>query len=454
MSDDPFAEPGDTEATVIRPRPRGQAPSVGVARAEPPAKAPPKPVAASLPTVGPNPLIAAAAPLLSAAVRVASGRGRNPDPEQLRRAMVDGVREFERRGLASGLDTRSLRAARYALCSTLDDIVLGTPWGAASSWGAQTLLSIFHGEVAGGERFFEILKQMEDDLGHHLDVVELMYLCMALGFEGRYRVMPRGVAALAELRDSVYRTIRQRRGDIERDLSPHWRGIPARHRPLAHRVPFWAMGLATLAALCLVYLVLNLSLAGASDLAVGQLAGLPPQGPVTMGHRPVVATAATPAPAAPAPAAEPTAVVSALHKFLEPEIKQGLVTVLEDPQATTVRIANKGMFGSGSATLSDSVVPLLNRIGDALKEEPGAVTVNGYTDNQPIRTPRFPSNFELSQARAEAAATPIASRLPDAGRVKAVGRGDADPLAPNDTPDGRQQNRRTEIVLLHEAKAP
>ena len=61
------------------------------------------------------------------------------------------------------------------------------------------MTSIFHDEVIGGERFFEILDQMQQDLGHHEPVVELMYLCMSLGFVGRYRVMPRGVAELTEL---------------------------------------------------------------------------------------------------------------------------------------------------------------------------------------------------------------------------------------------------------------
>src|SRR6202012_3575725 len=172
--------------------------------------------------------------LLAAAIRIAGGRGRNPDADQLRRGMVDGVREFEKKALATGLDTRSLRAARYAICATIDDIVLSTPWGASSSWTQQSLTSVFHNEVIGGERFFDILEQMQQDLGRHAPVVELMYLCTSLGFEGRYRVMPRGVAALTELRDGVYRTIRNRRGEWERDLSPHWKGIAAGMRSLAN----------------------------------------------------------------------------------------------------------------------------------------------------------------------------------------------------------------------------
>ena len=71
----------------------------------------------------------------------------------------------------------------------------------------------------------------------------------------------------------------------------------------------------------------------------------------------------------------------------------------------------------------------------------------GYTDNQPIRTVAFPSNFRLSTVRAQAAGAIIASGLGDAARLSEEGRGDADPIAPNTTPEGREQNRRIEIVL-------
>ncbi len=449
MSDDPFAEPSDAERTMIRPRPGGQAAGAATGPRPTPAAAPE--AAGPVPTTGLNPLIAAAAPLLAAAVRIAGGRGRAPDPDQLRRHMVEAVREFERRALATGLDTRSLRAARYALCATVDDLVLSTPWGAASSWGAQTLTSIFHNEVSGGERFFDILDQMQKDLGHHSEVVELMYLCMALGFEGRYRVQPRGIAALAELRDSIYRTIRQRRGEFERELSPHWRGLPAAFRPLAQRVPIWALGLGTLALACLMYLGFNFALAGRSDIAFAELFGIPPRGPIMVAR--AEAAPVPPPPPAPSPPAAQNTVVTKLHTFLAPEIKAGLVVVLEDQQSVTVRLTAANMFGSGQAEVNPRYLSLLDRIAQALQDEHGAVTVNGYTDNQPIRTVRFPSNFELSQSRADAVARLIAARLSDPARVHATGRADADPIASNATPQGRQQNRRTEIVLLRTVAA-
>ena len=87
MSDDPFAEPNDSEATMIRPRPGGR--GAGVAPSQPPQSVS-APVA--VPIVGTSPLIAAAAPVLGAAIRLAAERGRNPDPERLKRGMVEAVR--------------------------------------------------------------------------------------------------------------------------------------------------------------------------------------------------------------------------------------------------------------------------------------------------------------------------------------------------------------------------
>jgi type VI secretion system protein ImpK len=341
------------------------------------------------------------------------------------------------------MDTRSLRAARYALCATIDDIVLSTPWGKASSWVQQSMTSIFHNEVTGGERFYEILQQMQEDLGHHEPVVELMYFCMSLGFVGRYRVMPRGSSALAELRDGVYRTIRQRRGDFETELSPQWRGIDAGRQRLARRIPPWAIGLATTGLAATVFVTLTLLLAGVSDVAFAELFGLPPRGQVTVPRKaPLVPSAGAAAPVL-APAGK---TYDALRRFLEPEIRAGLVQVMQDAQTVTVRLTNRNMFASGTANLAGSYGPLLGRIGSALNGESGNVTVLGYTDNQPIRTPRFPSNFELSQARADAVAALL--HLNDSRRLRAQGKGAADPIASNATADGRQQNRRTEIVLV------
>ncbi len=439
MSDDPFAEPFDSERTVIRPRPSG----VSGARAERPAAPPPR-EAVAIPRTGSNQLAVTAAGVLAAAIRIDAERGKL-DLERLRRAMVEAVHQFEKDALATGMDPQSLRAARYALCATVDDIVLSTPEGRASTWTQQSMTAIFHNEVVGGERFFDILEQLQRDLGRQEPVVELMYLCMSLGFTGRYRVRPRGVAEMTELREGIYNTIRQRHAEVERDLSPQWRGIDAAAKPLARRIPAWALGLATLATAGVMYIAFMFLLAGTSEVAFAELYGLPPRGPAMVPRQPARAAVVA---AAPVKAAAPGAFAMRLRQFLEPEIKAGLVSVLDDAQTTTVRLTGTGMFPSGQAILNRSYDPLIGRIADALNDEPGAVKVNGYTDDQPIRTARFPSNFELSQARAEAVSTQLHLRLKDPTRLAVQGKGQADPIESNATAPGREKNRRTEIVLV------
>jgi type VI secretion system protein ImpK len=106
------------------------------------------------------------------------------------------------------------------------------------------------------------------------------------------------------------------------------------------------------------------------------------------------------------------------------------------------------MFGSGSATVESAFIPVLRRVGEGLRQEPGRVQIIGHSDNQPIRTVRFPSNFHLSTARAEAAAAIITAAAGDQARFTIEGRADAEPLADNRTAEGREQNRRIEVVLI------
>jgi type VI secretion system protein ImpK len=124
-----------------------------------------------------------------------------------------------------------------------------------------------------------------------------------------------------------------------------------------------------------------------------------------------------------------------------------LVTVTESATVTRVRIRASGMFQSGSATLEPGFLSLLSRIGEALNTEPGKVKAIGHTDNQPIKTVRFPSNYQLSVARAEAARDVVAKQMKEPQRISAEGRADFDPISPNDTAEGREANRRIEIVL-------
>jgi type VI secretion system protein ImpK len=154
----------------------------------------------------------------------------------------------------------------------------------------------------------------------------------------------------------------------------------------------------------------------------------------------------------PPPAVPPRA--DPLCAFLQPEIDQGLVKVLCNRSTPIVRILNRGMFAPGSAMVEPRLVPLLDRVGRALKAEEGRVQVVGYTDDRPIHNVQFPSNFQLSVARAEAAKNILSNTAGDGSRFISEGRGEADPIASNATPEGREQNRRIEIVLHRPSPTP
>ncbi|MBP8185450.1 MAG: type IVB secretion system protein IcmH/DotU, partial [Pseudomonas sp.] len=122
-----------------------------------------------------------------------------------------------------------------------------------SAWSQMSLLSSFHNETFGGEKFFQLLERLSRNPVKHLPMLELMYLCLSLGFEGKYRVLPRGMLELEALRDSLYRQIRQLRGDIPREISPNWQGLKDGGRRLVRIVPWWLVALFTLLSLGLMY---------------------------------------------------------------------------------------------------------------------------------------------------------------------------------------------------------
>lgn len=457
MSDNPFAEPEDDNRTVIRPTPgrrRTPAPEPApAAQSEPPRSetVASRPVAAPAVAaegtedmaVGSDVLAAAAAPLLQLMARLRN-TANAPDSGDLYQRTVRQIRVFEQEARDKGVPLEQLRPAHYALCASLDDIVLSTPWGSSGTWGQRSLVSTFHQEVRSGERFFDVLKQMCDNPGRFLPVIELMYICMSLGFMGRYRLSRRGVGDINRIREETYAVIARQKKPAEPALAPHTKGVNAPYRPARFVVPLWVAAAAGLGIIGGLFLWFSISLNSASDTVYARLQGAPPDRMPTITRTPVVEPA--PVVATPPPPPEPTA-LDKLRQFLKPEIDQGLVEVLGTPAQPLVRITGRGMFASGSATLVASFKPLLERIGLALKEEIGPVKVIGYTDSEPIRTIAFPSNFQLSTARAQAASAVISAALGEPSRITVEGRADADPIAPNSTAEGRERNRRIEVLL-------
>jgi type VI secretion system protein ImpK len=201
--------------------------------------------------MGPNPLIAAAWELLAQVVLLKTSSGRE-NLQTLNDRLSSGISTFEAHALHRGVEAGQVMSARYVLCSVIDEAVVTTAWGSRSDWSRTSLLSRFHNETFGGEKFFLLLERLSRDPVKHVAMLELMYLCLSMGFEGKYRVMERGGAQLEAVSDALYRQIRHVRGDRLSVTAPPGTG-PKRHARIGSLSGPWVL-VAVLACVLAMYL--------------------------------------------------------------------------------------------------------------------------------------------------------------------------------------------------------
>ena len=464
MSDkDPFAEPDDADRTIIRPNPGGRRPVQPAAQPQFNSAPAVHPVVASgqsigVPTsstrpdenasepsieqgmTGMNKINAAAATLFSLVSRIRN-RAQHMDPEKLRHSVVSEVREFENRSLQLGINTQDVKIARYAICATLDDVVLNTPWGGQSIWAQQSMVGTFHKETVGGDRFFDLLARLEKEPGTNINLLEFLYMCLSLGFEGRLRVEQNGTHKHLQIRTGLARIIRGQRGVVEKELSPNWVGVKKPHKVLSIWGPLWITTGTVAVIMTITFLTLSWMLNRSTDRVLDQLSVLDTGQVAELFRR---------APPPPPPPPPPDEQLNRVKGFLKSEITDNLVEVFQDQATITVRLAGSGMFGSGSDALKSKFKIPLRKVAAALNDTYGPIIVIGHSDNVPIRSSRFPSNEHLSLARAEAVMRTLAVQIKQNDRLKSEGRAAKEPIADNGTSEGRAKNRRIEIVLVRE----
>ncbi|HEY0942631.1 MAG TPA: type IVB secretion system protein IcmH/DotU [Steroidobacter sp.] len=448
--DDPLAP---RDVTILRPRPgAGRKPAAPAPQSPPPvqpsapppaayapAPTPPPPqpaqfampanaeLLAQLPGVAVNPLVQAAVPLLLLAGRL-RGQIAPADVEALRRQTMQEINSFEDRARRVGIPPEDVLAARYALCTVVDEAVLNTPWGAQGGWASQSLLVTFHREASGGEKFFQILDRVSGEPQRYLALLELLYVCLALGFEGKYRLDPQGAARLAEIRQNLYRRIEGLRDGVEPELSPRWKGVEDRRNAVMRFVPLWIVAAACAVVLLGGYLYFDSQLRAKADPLNATLAGVG------------LESFDTPAVATPAPS-------SGLRELLATQIASGQIYFDEAGGRTAITLAVPDLFASGSTQVNDRHASLVHAIGAALNQVPGRVVVIGHTDNQPLRSLRFKDNYELSRARAEQVAALLMKDIHSGARIETAGKGALEPrFEPADLPENRARNRRVEII--------
>jgi type VI secretion system protein ImpK len=158
---------------------------------------------------GINPLLASAAALLALVTELRVGSV--AIDHELYALLIHEIKAFEFSAQQNGYRSEHVLVARYLLCATIDEVMLSR----AESY---QLLNYFHGEADGGERFFLILERLSIAPAAHIDLLELIYWCLNLGFVGKYQQRPQARAELDIIMEKLYQSIRQQRGEVKKSL--------------------------------------------------------------------------------------------------------------------------------------------------------------------------------------------------------------------------------------------
>lgn len=435
-NDDPFFSTGG-DRTVIRPIPGGRAQDLQ--RQSQATFTEQKGIHVPLSRLSKlNPLDNAASAVLALIANLYNSPSHS-SPEQFKTQIIQEIKAFELSANESDIDQGTIQKARYALCTTVDEAVFNTPWGRQSGWAENSLLSIFHNEVSGGKYFFQMLQELGRSPSRNLHLLELMYVCLALGFQGRYRLDSDGSSKLEQIRSWLASLIDQTKGRAESDLSPHWKGVETKEAGMIRLIPVWVFFVVSACLALLLYLALLFSLGAKAEPVYGDIQSL------DMNDNAVTLSVA---PAIP-DTQPPFDRVAFLKNWLAPEIAQGLVKI-HDPDGKIEIRGEEGLFASGSANLLDQRVGLVEKIADALASpefDHSNYLVIGHTDSTRLRTSvRFSNNWELSKARAETVRK-LLKRKQNKLMFRTDGKADSDPITDNKTKIARAKNRRVDIVL-------
>ena len=292
------------------------------------------------------------------------------------------INNFEENAEKNGARYDAIQAAKYCLCTFVDELAVRAGW-ADETWSKNSLLVSFYDETWGGERFFEIIQNLKQDPDKNIDLLEFMYLCLQFGYKGKYQVLNSGELEIDKIKRDLLALIHSKRPDQTADLFKHNPIITNTiQRKQRLSIPLWVVGVLGAVVLGVGYFAMQWSLGDDFDVASTKVNNLK-------------------LPSVTAKQQETQSTVR-LRPLLENEIARKLVSVEDFQDRSTVTILGDGLFESGSAQIQDQYYPVLARVSQALDSVEGQIVVTGYTDNQPIQSLNFPSNWHLSQARADA----------------------------------------------------
>lgn len=226
-----------------------------------------------------NPYITSTQTLLTLLVQV-KHQTQAPNISQLHTQFINEIKLVEQQLNQAGIHQRHVLAARYCLCTVIDEAMLSTPWGVQSGWSQQSLLSLFHQETWGGERFYTILESMLNDIRHNPDFIELVYILLSLGFEGKF--FNKDQIIREEIRNRIFYAIRNARGKLSRQLSPHAFDYEPFNIKYQTRTALKHFGYMCLSIFLIINLFFNIKLHHYSNPVLDELNKLADISPVTV----------------------------------------------------------------------------------------------------------------------------------------------------------------------------
>lgn len=171
------------------------------------------------PKAGLNPLVDAASYLFSALGKLKSLE-QYRQLGKLQKELVNEINLFQEAAKTLGYQPEYIIVCRYAICATFDDILSNTAWGAHGRWDAHALLNTFNQDKQHQDKFFTIMERAIKEPALYIDLMELMYLCLSLGYKGQYRATEHSQYQLEQITNNLYKHIRAYRGSFNKSLSP------------------------------------------------------------------------------------------------------------------------------------------------------------------------------------------------------------------------------------------
>lgn len=379
-----------------------------------------------------NPLVRAAIPLFAIASQMKYYYS-NLSSSEILKTLKEQIEHFEETAENNGVRYETVRAARYCLCTLLDEFAIKNGWG-DQDWMSNSLLVTFHSETWGGEQFFLLLDKIKVEPEKNLHLIELMYYCLVIGYMGKHQVLNNGQVTIHNLKKELEKLLDKYKEKKHLSLLTDKSTTKQIKDKNKKSIPLWViLGLSIIGLLGLHQLLGNKLNSTSAQIATNIKTLQPPQ---------KIATQTT------------SDTAQRLTPLLKNEIESGLIEVLEMPNASKITILGDELFASGSDKIEDRYFPVLASVSQALNIVKGQVFVSGYTDDRPISSPTYPSNWHLSQGRADAVKAILLKYIKDSSRVRSEGKGDKEPVVPNDSDSNRAKNRRVEIIVYLDSDSP